>query len=423
MKSTVGSILLSIFVVAGTATAEVRDDYRTCEQDFLKRIPRGSSPQASNAAEEYCLGLGYWFQSSGNRLPHDPEKAAYWHSRAVEHGSSQARVALAYHYEKGHGVAVNLSKAVELYSSAADQGDVSAMFNLARLYSLGRGVPKNEAESQRWMQRAKSGGSSDAVVDERKTRQYNELESKARETFEAGHKAYQAKNYQEAVKLFNEAHNAGNVSAAVALGQLYNQGLGVTKDPQMATKLFREAADKGHARGQAQLGLSYELGEGVSENWAEAINWYQKSAIQLDPLGLHYMGRAYQFGIGVAQDRAMAVVFYEKAENQGEQHAAFFAKWLRKPGNCLGYVDDAEREKFAGVCSDPKGIKFNSSTERRRWLTETMSRVKVDLFGSSSYMQSSCGAMGGNFMSGNCYGHGGVIVNPGTQDRYGNNLW
>lgn len=423
MKRAMAGIFLSVIFSTVTTVAEVRDDYRACEQRILSKLKRGVAPQASNSTEEYCLGLGYWFESPGNRLSHDPEKAVYWHTRAVEHGSRQAQVALAYHYEKGHGVAVDLEKAATLYRSAADEGDVSAMFNLGRLYSIGRGVPKDEAESERWMQRAKQGGSSDAAVDARKTRQYNELESQARGVFEAGHKAYQAKNYPEAVKLFDEARKAGNASASVALGQLYSQGLGVTKDDRMATELFREAAVRGHARAQAQLGLNYELGEGVAENWADAISWYQKSALQHDALGLFSMGRAYQFGIGVPQDRAIAVKIFEKAENQGERQAGFFARWLRDPGSCLGYINDAEREKFAGLCSDPKGITFHSSAERRAWLVETMSRVQVDFFGASGYAQGACAAIGGDFRSGNCYGSGGVIVKPGTQDRFGNNLW
>ena len=417
-------ILLGVlFCVANPANAEVRDDYRLCEQKFLSKISRGVPPTASNPDEEYCLGLGYWFQSSANRLTRDPARAVFWHTKAAEHGNVKAKVTLAYHYEKGHGTAVDLEKAVSLYRSAAEQGDVSAMFNLGRLYSLGRGVPKNETESERWFQLAKQGGSSDATVHYRKSNQYENLESPLREVFQAGFKAYQAKNYREAAKLFEEARQAGNASASVGLGQLYRQGLGVSKDEKAAFDLFREAANRGHSRAQVQLGLSYELGEGVPENWPEAISWYQKSATQQDALGLYSMGRAYQFGISVPQDRELAVRFYEKAENQGEQQAGFFAKWLRIPSNCLGYLSDREREKFAGICADPKGIAFKNSKERTAWLADAMSKVKIDFFGSSSYQQGACGAAGGEFRSGNCYGSGGVIFEPGTQDRSGRNLW
>ena len=423
MRKAAGLALFLSFVTAATATADVRDDYRSCEQRMLAFIKRGDTPKASSADDEYCLGLGYWFASPGNRLVRDPAKAVYWHTKAVEHGSREAQVALAYHYEKGHGVGVDIDKAVGLYRKAAAQGDVNAMFNLGRLYSLGRGVPKDEAESKRWMQRARQGGNAEALVDQRKSHQYEMLESQKREVFQAGHRAYEARNYVLAATLFQEARQAGNASASVALGQLYRQGLGVSQDFKMATELFREAAVRGHARGQVQLGLNYEMGEGVAENWTEAISWYKKSAAQLDALGLHAMGRAYQFGIAVPQDRTLAVKFYEKAENQGQQHSAWFARWLRVPSNCLGYFDDKEREKFAGVCSDPKGITFNNSAERTAWLAETLRTIPVDMFGSNSYQEGACSAAGGEFRRGNCYGSGGVMFEPGTQDRSGRNLW
>lgn len=422
MIRNVARLGLFLILTSFAAQADVRDDYRSCERNFLSKIRRGAEPQASTAEEEYCLGLGYWFSSSGNRLTRDPAKAAYWHTKAAANGSHQAQVALAYQYEKGYGVQTDIAKAVQLYRSAAEQNDASAMFNLGRMYSLGRGVEKNEAEADRWFHLAAEHGSAEARVHFRDSAQYS-AEGAGRSDFEAGYKAYEKQDYTNAAILFEKAANAGNPSADVALGQLYRQGLGVAKNEKRAFELYQTAALKGHARAQAQLGLSYELGEGVSENWAEAVAWYKKSATQLDKLGLYYLARAYQFGIGVPQDRALATAWYEKAENQGEQQAGFFAKWLSNPKNCTGYVSDAERDKFAGICAEPKGTTFHTSAERRAWLVDQLNHVQVDMFGSNSYSSGACGASGGEFRSGNCYGSGGVIFNPGTQDREGRNLW
>lgn len=37
---------------------------------------------------------------------------------------------------------------------------------------------------------------------------------------------------------------------------------------------------------------------------------------------------------------------------------------LRKASNCTGYRSEWEREKFFGVCIDPRGITFKNSGER-----------------------------------------------------------
>lgn len=426
MKTLLGGAVLAAGIVMSTvpATADVRDDFRQCEIHFLSKIRRGSEPHASSPREEYCLGLGYWFQSPGNRLPRDPVKAVYWHSRAAEHGVVPAQVALAYHYEKGHGVAQDVSKAVALYRAAAEKGDASARFNLGRLSSIGRGVPQDAAEAEKLFKRAEEEGSTDAKVHFRKTREYELLNSAERQSYEAGYRAYQAKNYTAALGHFRQASDMGHAQGRVALGELYRLGQGVPKDLRAAAELYRLAAEQGYARGQAELGRAYELGEGVPEDWARAIEWYKKSAEQLNAVGLSQLGRAYQFGIGVPQDRQIAVSLFEKAENQGDRQAGFFARWLRSPGNCLGYIDHAERLKFAGVCADPKGIAFKSSRERRAWLADQQSKIQVDFFDSSGYVGGACRAMGADFRSGNCYGAGGIIIDPlSNQDRYGNRQW
>jgi len=418
--------LCQFVFLSSHAVADVRNDYRACEQGFLRRLKPGFSPQASTPEDQYCLGLGYWFQSPGNRLPRDPAAAAKWHMLAAEAGHPAAQTALGYHYEKGYGVPQDTALALKWYRKAADSGDSSAMFNLGRLASLGRGVPQDKETAQKLFDRAESLGSSEARVNRRRTRQYDEFEAPKREIFQSAFTSYQAKDYDRAAELYATAAAAGNVSAQVALAQLHLQGLGVPKDTTRAVTLLRQAADRGHSKAQAHLGYCYELGEGVEENWREAVVWYRKSAEQLDPFGLLLLGRAYQFGIAVPQDRAEAVRLFQLGENQGDPQAGFFARWLSRGRSCLGYRDDVEREKFAGVCSDPKGLTFASSAKRFAWLAETMSKVDVNMFGGGDggYTAGACKANGGSFRSGNCYGYGGVFMDPyGSQDPYGRNLW
>ena len=50
------------------------------------------------------------------------------------------------------------------------------------------------------------------------------------------------------------------------------------KDYSQAMTLFQKAAAKGNAYAEFYIGVEYELGQGVSQNYPEALNWYQKSS-------------------------------------------------------------------------------------------------------------------------------------------------
>ncbi len=112
------------------------------------------------------------------------------------------------------------------------------------------------------------------------------MESPARAALGQAFKAYEAKNYGEAVRLYREAAEQGNASAQAGLDQLTRLGLGVPKDEATAVRWYRQAAERGHALAQPQLGLAYQLGEGVKEDWAAAHTWCRKSATQQHAIAL-----------------------------------------------------------------------------------------------------------------------------------------
>ena len=68
-----------------------------------------------------------------------------------------------------------------------------------------------------------------------------------------GVKAYNAKNYTEAVRLYRIAAEQGYADAQCYLGYCYVKGLGVEKDPKEAVKWYRKAAEQGHADAKAAL--------------------------------------------------------------------------------------------------------------------------------------------------------------------------
>ena len=158
------STLLAAAVLAAIAVpslASVCEDQRACEYGYLKTLQKGASPpQTTNPAEQYCLGLAYWFQPSP--FPRDPALVARWYEAAAAQGHAGAMVAWAYQFEKGQGVGGNVGKAFDLYERAAKLGSSDAMFNVFRLYTTGKGVKADPEKARTWLVKAAAAGSIDA---------------------------------------------------------------------------------------------------------------------------------------------------------------------------------------------------------------------------------------------------------------------
>jgi len=64
--------------------------------------------------------------------------------------------------------------------------------------------------------------------------------------YEEGYRAANAGSYETAFKEFKKAAESGDVSAQYSLAVMYNDGIGVRKNPGEAMIWFRKAAAKGH---------------------------------------------------------------------------------------------------------------------------------------------------------------------------------
>jgi len=95
-----------------------------------------------------------------------------------------------------------------------------------------------------------------------------------------GMRAYRARDYPTALRLWREEAGKGNVQAMVNVGEMYAYALGVPEDFAEAVRWFRRASDTGDAVGQFSLAFMYENGRGVPQNVTEARRLYTLSANQ-----------------------------------------------------------------------------------------------------------------------------------------------
>ncbi len=93
-------------------------------------------------------------------------------------------------------------------------------------------------------------------------------------------RAYRARDYATALRLWRAEAEKGDVQAMVNVGEMHAYGLGVPEDFAEAVRWFRRAADAGDAVGQFSLAFMYENGRGVPQNITEARRLYTLSANQ-----------------------------------------------------------------------------------------------------------------------------------------------
>ena len=102
----------------------------------------------------YCLGLG---------IPRkEPKMGFYYYEQAAKLGDITGLSNMAYAYETGQGVEVDLVKAVEYYSRAAEAGEVNAIEALERLKNELMPAPLKRGKSKTAAKKTKKSDEKDA---------------------------------------------------------------------------------------------------------------------------------------------------------------------------------------------------------------------------------------------------------------------
>jgi hypothetical protein len=84
-------------------------------------------------------------------------------------------------------------------------------------------------------------------------------------------------------QLFKERADRGDPGAQEIIGDLYDSGRGVDRNPNEAAKWYRLAAEGNNFHAQAMLGAKYANGDGVPQDFVLAHMWLNLSASRLPP--------------------------------------------------------------------------------------------------------------------------------------------
>jgi TPR repeat protein len=127
-----------------------------------------------------------------------------------------------------------------------------------------------------------------------------------------------SQDYSQAAMWYRKAAEQGYPTGQLALGVMYQHGKGVPLDDAQAAFWFRKAAEQGLSIASYRLGMMCEQGMGVPQDDVQATTWYRKGAEQGEGLAQNRLGDMYTFGRGVPQDDLQAAIWYRRAADQGD---------------------------------------------------------------------------------------------------------
>jgi TonB family protein len=146
--------------------------------------------------------------------------------------------------------------------------------------------------------------------------------------FRAGLDAYERGNFPQAFEEWRPLAKTGNADAQFQLGDLYDTGQGVLKDPHKAACWYRQSfrwyekdAESGNDWSQYRLGVHYDKGLGVKEDKETALYWYRLAAEQGHAISQFQLSYAYVSGKGVDPDFLKAYRWAFLAETNGYKGA------------------------------------------------------------------------------------------------------
>lgn len=241
---------------------------------------RAAAAFPKNAAYTGALALVRIEQGSAHA-----DEAIALANQGVAAKSALANLAMGIMYERGVNLPADIKRAANYYRAAADLGLARGAAKLC-LIGLDTGNPPEGLtgdDLRRYCDSANEAG--DALG--RFTAGYIR---------EAGFGTDKTVDHAGAADLYRQGADQGNPESQLALGSLFQRGVGVDRDYARAMGLFSAAADAGFPEGLRNLAIMYELGQGTSIDVNHAAQLYETASIKGDLLALFLA----DYGVGAS---------------------------------------------------------------------------------------------------------------------------
>lgn len=279
----------------------VTRNYEIAYQWYYKAASKG------NAFAQYSLGVLY---SEGNGVIKDHNKAFLWFQKSAENDYVASYYQLGRYYYSGLGVDKDDEKAFKWYKKGADNNLPSSQYALALMYKNGEGCEKNLISAYYWMEKAAENDYEDAyyiigksylegiVVEANYKKAFhylskgylsldtNCIESLA-EMYLKG--LYVKKDIYTALELYNKAIEFGDKSIYFRLGKVYeDEGLST-----QAILIYKQGHEEGNLKCTQRLGVIYYNGEGTEKDLEKAVEYMEMAAAKKEPHAMYVLAVAY----------------------------------------------------------------------------------------------------------------------------------
>jgi len=188
----------------------------------------------------------------------------------------------------------------------------------------------------------------------------------------------------ESIRWYKISSDKGSMSASLAIANIYHTGVNnpFAVDEQKAIAWLQLSAERGSADAEFILGDIFSRGIGNEKGYIvtddnEAIKWYQLSANHGNVKAMNRVGTCYLNGKGVPKDNKMALKWFESAFASGDKSAESIISKIK--------LDDAYKASFERRIEQEKRDEVAHIAELKSrkysWIPASMN---VQTFGSTS---------------------------------------
>lgn len=288
---------------------------------------KGENDRATVAAAHYQASAeaGYapgqaWYGRSlllGDGVEADPKAAIVQLKNSSDQGYPEGMALYAICLLNGRGTERNTPLGIKLSEEAAKKGSTTAQIRLAVLL-----LNAKSEDGIDWLHVASDLGNTKAMTRLGKVYRDGELGTE--------------QNLPAAVALFEKAAKEYEPQALVALGELYNSGIGVRLNQRKAAQLFHRAATRDNKEGQTLYALSLLEGTGGDCNYDLAVWWLRQASNQNYALAKYILALCTYCGIGCEKSPEKAYTLF--ADSARAQPSAYIFM-----GNCHYTGNGAEK--------------------------------------------------------------------------------
>ena len=128
-----------------------------------------------------------------------------------------------------------------------------------------------------------------------------------------GNYLFRKGKYKEALLLYLECYEKGELTCMTRIGWIYGKGLGVKKNLEEATKWFNKAVKYGDVEAVIALGRIAL----TNNHDCDAFESFKKASKLRFAPGMYWMGKCYSYGYCVTKNNKKAFIYYTFSARKG----------------------------------------------------------------------------------------------------------